>query len=54
VIYGDSLVFAGIAAMRMGIAKELQTYWGPLEDTPLELRDLVKRLDDEKKKIDTQ
>jgi hypothetical protein len=47
VIYGDSLVFAGIHAMRMEIAKELLTYWRPPQNTPEKLRDLIKRLDDE-------
>jgi hypothetical protein len=47
VIYGDSLVFAGIHAMRMGIAKELLTYWRLPQNTPEKLRDLIKRLDDE-------
>jgi hypothetical protein len=53
VIPGDSLPFVparAIDAMRMGIAKELQTYWKPPQDTSLQLRDLTKRLDEREEK----
>jgi hypothetical protein len=49
VIHRDSLPFVpgrAIDAARTGIAKELQTYWQAPQDTSVELRDLIRQLDE--------